>query len=191
MDSVTNTRLLDIASANSAWVDRLTQLTYDAFKQHAPEWLPTLADAQQQVLKAQALPRIGRVLVRHDDTPLGWIGAIPQSRGRIWEIHPLVVAVTEQGKGYGQTLVAEIETLAKHAGVLGLVAGTSDQTGATSLYGVDLYADPLGALVNLHANHPHPYQFWVKMGFVIVGVMPDIDGPGKPGISLAKRLVPA
>lgn len=34
----------------------------------------------------------------------------------------------------------------------------------------------------------HPYEFYPKMGFAIVGVMPDANGIGKPDIFMAKRL---
>jgi aminoglycoside 6'-N-acetyltransferase I len=34
----------------------------------------------------------------------------------------------------------------------------------------------------------HPYEFYQKMGFAIVGVMPDANGIGKPDIYMAKRL---
>jgi aminoglycoside 6'-N-acetyltransferase I len=34
----------------------------------------------------------------------------------------------------------------------------------------------------------HPYEFYHKLGFVIVGVMPDANGLGKPDIFMAKRV---
>jgi hypothetical protein len=34
----------------------------------------------------------------------------------------------------------------------------------------------------------HPYEFYQKLGFVIVGVLPDANGPGKPDILMAKRV---
>lgn len=128
------------------------------------------------------------MLMDANDNPLGWIAAIPLNHGRIWEIHPLVVSVAEQGKGYGRALVMAIEHLAHQKGVLGLSAGTSDETGATTLYGVDLYQNPLAALAHLQSHQTHPYEFWIKMGFTVVGVMPDAEGRGKPGIHLAKRI---
>jgi len=182
------TRITTLTSEESMLIASLTQLTYEAFKQHVPSWLTTLADAQRQVLNALAADRICRVVIDANDNPLGWIAAIPLHHGRIWEIHPLVVSVAEQGKGYGRALVREIERQAQQQGVLGLVAGTSDETGATTLYGIDLYQNPLAALAHLQSNQPHPYAFWIKMGFTVVGVMPDVDGRGKPGIHLAKRV---
>ena len=34
----------------------------------------------------------------------------------------------------------------------------------------------------------HPYEFYQKLGFVIVGVIPDANGPGKPDILMTKRV---
>lgn len=181
-------KIVTINAEDARLIDDLARLTHDAFKRHAPSWLPTLADARRQVMKATAPDRINRVLLGANDEPVGWIGVIPIHHGRIWEIHPLVVSVREQGKGYGRALVGEVEQLAKERGILGLVAGTSDETGGTSLYGLDLYADPLAAMKTLKSSGGHPLGFWMKMGFTVVGVMPDVDGRGKPGISLAKRI---
>ena len=35
----------------------------------------------------------------------------------------------------------------------------------------------------------HPYEFYQKQGFVIIGVMPDANGLGKPDILMAKSVV--
>jgi aminoglycoside 6'-N-acetyltransferase I len=181
-------KIVAINPEDNRLIDNLAQLTYEAFKLHAPSWLPTLADARRQVLKSIVPDRICRVLIGSNDEPVGWVGVIPIHHGRIWEIHPLAVSVREQGKGYGRILVTEVQQLAERQGVLGLVAGTSHETGATSLYGIDLYDDPLEALKTLTCGTHHPLGFWMRIGFTVVGVMPDVDGRGKPGISLAKRI---
>ena len=34
----------------------------------------------------------------------------------------------------------------------------------------------------------HPYEFYLRVGFRIAGVLPDANGRGKPDIFLAKRV---
>jgi aminoglycoside 6'-N-acetyltransferase I len=179
---------ITIDRTDSILVDELARLTYKAFKTHAPDWLPTTADARRRVLQAAAPDRINRVLLNPHAKPLGWIGVTPINHGRIWEIHPLAIAPAEQGKGYGSMLVNEIEWLAQLHGVLGLLVGTSDETGATPLYGVDLYQNPCELLNRLTCAEQHAVTFWRKVGFTVVGVLPDAEGRGRPGITLAKRV---
>ena len=78
--------------------------------------------------------------------------------------------------------------LGERAGALTLFAGTSDEVGTTNLFGVDLYADPASAIKNLRATRRNPFEFWQNAGFTVVGLMPDAEGEGKPGIHMARRL---
>jgi aminoglycoside 6'-N-acetyltransferase I len=178
----------DLRIEDTDIIEQLVPLVYEAFQEHAPGWLPTVAEAKEEILASLEPKKISRVLVDAARHPLGWIGAIPHNSGRIWEIHPLMIAVSEQGKGYGQQLVRDLELLASARGVLTLEAGTSDQTKATTLSGVDLYKNPTQAIANIGNLKRHPYEFYVKIGFKVVGVIPDAEGPGKPGIILAKRV---
>ena len=73
-------------------------------------------------------------------------------------------------------------------GALTLWLGTDDEDGSTSLSGVDVYPDPLEHLTRIQNLREHPYTFYLKMGFVLVGVMPDANGWGKPDIYMAKRV---
>ena len=119
--------------------------------------------------------------------PVGWIGAITDTD--CWEIHPIAVHPDQQGRGLGRRLVADIETLAREAGAVSVWAGTSDETGSTSFSGVDLYQHADRALNNVEAPRDHPVSFWLGAGYSIVGVRPDEEGLGKPGIHFARRIV--
>jgi aminoglycoside 6'-N-acetyltransferase I len=58
---------------------------------------------------------------------------------------------------------------------------------------VDLYPDPLSAARDLQDFGGHPFAFYRRLGYAVVGVLPDANGYGKPDILMAKRVgaVPA
>jgi aminoglycoside 6'-N-acetyltransferase I len=60
--------------------------------------------------------------------------------------------------------------------------------GLTSLGGVDLFPSPLEHLARVRNLRRHPYEFYQKQGYVIVGVVPDANGFGKPDILMAKSV---
>ena len=59
----------------------------------------------------------------------------------------------------------------------------------TKRSGVDLYPNLFERVAGIRNLRGHPYEFYQKLGFVIVGVIPDANGLGKPDILMAKRLV--
>ena len=66
--------------------------------------------------------------------------------------------------------------------------GRPDFSGTTSLFGADLYDDTYVKLANIQNTGGHPFTFYEKMGYKIVGVFPDANGIGKPDIWMAKRI---
>jgi aminoglycoside 6'-N-acetyltransferase I len=54
-----------------------------------------------------------------------------------------------------------------------------------------LYPDVLGAVQRLRNLGDHPFTFYQRVGFTIVGVIPDANGFGKPDILMAKRVTAA
>ncbi len=60
--------------------------------------------------------------------------------------------------------------------------GTDDEIGMPTLSGVDLYPNVLEHLANIKNVGGHPYEYYQKLGFSIIGAMPDGNGPGKPNI---------
>jgi aminoglycoside 6'-N-acetyltransferase I len=52
----------------------------------------------------------------------------------------------------------------------------------------ELYDDTFARLTAVEARRPHAVEFWRRIGYQIVGVVPDAEGPGKPSITLARRL---
>jgi aminoglycoside 6'-N-acetyltransferase I len=118
----------------------------------------------------------------------GWIGAI-RAYSHGWEIHPLVVAPDCQRRGTGSALLAALEARARRAGVLTLFLGSDDDYGGTSLFGRDLWPDVVSHVAATQATaREHALTFYRRHGYEIVGLLPDVNGAGRPGILLAKRL---
>ena len=90
-----------------------------------------------------------------------------------------------------QSARADFEQQVVRRGGLTIYLGTDDENGRTSLGGVDLYPDVVGALNGVQNRGGHPFAFYRKLGFVIVGVLPDANGFGKPDIFMAKRVAHA
>ena len=116
------------------------------------------------------------------------MGAL-QSYAHGWEIHPLVVAPDRQRRGIGTALLGRLEARARGDGVLTLFLGSDDDYGGTTLYGRDLWADVLGHAATAEATaRGHALTFYRRHGYRIVGVLPDVNGRGRPDILMAKRL---
>lgn len=119
---------------------------------------------------------------------LGFVGAMPQYGVTAWELHPLAVTAARRGEGIGAALVAALEREVAARGCLTLYLGTDDEFFQTSLSQGDLFEDTFEKIQNIRNLARHPYQFYQKQGFQIVGVLPDANGPGKPDIWMAKRV---
>lgn len=145
-------------------------------------------DALEEIHESLNPGRISRVARAADGTVIGWIAGAPLYDGQVWELHPLVVAVEQRGKGIGRALVADFEEQIRQRGGGTIFLGTDDENQRTSLGGIDLYPNPLEALASLCSLGGHPFEFYRKAGFSVVGVIPDANGFGKPDILMTKRV---
>jgi aminoglycoside 6'-N-acetyltransferase I len=122
------------------------------------------------------------------DRLVGWIGAI-RTYSHGWEIHPLVVAPDRQRRGTGSALLAALEARARDEGVLTLFLGSDDDYGGTSLFGRDLWPNVVSRVAATEATaRGHALTFYRRHGYEIVGLLPDVNGSGRPDVMLAKRL---
>jgi aminoglycoside 6'-N-acetyltransferase I len=182
-------RVVDLVSTNESAIQQVASLLVEGFATNWPEAWPDMESALEEVRESFGPDRISRIAVDEDGTVLGWIGGISQYRGRVWELHPLVVHASQQRKGIGRALVADLEARVKQRGGLTITLGTDDENDQTSLSGIDLYPNVWEHVAGIKNLKQHPYEFYQKQGFVIIGVMPDANGLGKPDILMAKSVV--
>ena len=117
-----------------------------------------------------------------------WVGLVPFLCTNVWELHPLVVHSDFQGRGIGRALVQDLENEVSQKGGLTLWLGTDDENNQTSLGGINLYPNVWVHLHHIQNFKQHPYEFYQKLGFTLVGVIPDANGLGKPDILMAKSV---
>ena len=181
-------RIVDLCPDDKETIQQAAALLVEGFKEHWPSAWPDVDAALKEVQASFGPDRIGRVAVDENGLVLGWIGGISEYDGHVWELHPLVVHPDYRGKGIGRALVTDLEERVRERGGLTLRLGADDEDNMTTLGGVDLYPNVLEHLAHIRNLHGHPYEFYEELGFVIVGVMPDANGLGKPDIYMAKRV---
>lgn len=179
-------KTLSVTDRNS--IRQAAQLLVDAFVEHWPGAWRTFEDGLDEIHEMLVPERIFRVAVDRDDNVLGVIGGIPEYEGKVWELHPLAVQPSMQGRGIGRTLVADFEEQVRLRGGLTITLGTDDEDGMTSLSDADLYENTWEKIRDIRNLKGHPYEFYQKMGYVITGVVPDANGRGKPDIYMSKRV---
>ncbi len=179
-------RIAPLQDVSAAHLEEAARILVGALS-HAPSVWPDLAAARAEVATFVDNPdRLGFAAFAAERL-LGWIGAIRHS-GQLWELHPLVVDPPVQGRGHGRLLVTALEAAARNAGVSTIWLGTDDDFGGTSLFGVDLYPDVLESLKRLAVTTWHPYAFYRRIGYAVVGILPDAGGRGRHDILMAKRI---
>ena len=172
---------------SSCWQEQAAELLVEGFR-HSPSAWDDLESARNEVATFVEPERIAFVATE-DETVVGWIGAIKHS-AQMWELHPLAVRPGYQGKGIGRKLVEVLEAEARRDGVCTIYLGADDDFGGTDLFGKNLYPNVLERLQRLGMVSQHPFVFYEKLGYIVVGVIPDAGGIGKHDIMMAKKVPP-
>jgi len=169
-------------------IQKAAQVAYLAFKTHFPNWFTTVDVAAGEVRESLEEGKISRVALAENGAIIGWTGAHQMYDNYVWELHPLAVHPDYHGHGIGRALVLDLEAQVKARGGKSMMLGTDDEDGQTSLWGIDLYPNVWEHIQKIENLNGHSYSFYQKMGYAIIGVVPDANGWGKPDILMAKRL---
>lgn len=181
-------RIVEFDRRDRALRRAAAQLLVEEFRDAWPNAWPTLEHAEAEVEDALLSEKLAFAALTHTGALAGWVGAMPQYSGHVWELHPLVVQQALQGRGIGRALVHHIERAIALRGGITLWLGTDDEAGLTSVGGIDLYPNVLEKLLTLQNREHHPFGFYRRVGFEIVGIVPDANGFGKPDLLMAKRI---
>jgi len=181
-------QIVDLAPSDDRAIRQVASILLEGFREHWPDAWPDMQSGLDEVRESFAPRRISRIAIDEAGNVLGWIGGIPEYDGRVWELHPLVIDPAQQGKGVGRALVADFEEQVRARGGLTITLGSDDQDNQTTLSGVDLYPNVWEHISQIKNLKGHPYEFYRKLGYTIVGVTPDANGWGKPDILMAKRV---
>lgn len=148
----------------------------------------TLDEAIEEVKESLADDRISRIAIDEHGNLFGWIAGFQDYHGNVWELHPLVVKKRFQRQGIGRLLVEDFERRVAERGGLTVLLGTDDENQSTTLGGADIYPNIYQNMQDVRNLKRHPFEFYQKAGYKIVGVIPDANGIGKPDILMAKRV---
>lgn len=181
-------RITDLPPDDETLIRQVATLLLAGFAADWPDAWPDLDSALEEVRESFGADRISLVALDGDGAAMGWIGGIRDYDGHVWELHPLVVAIPQQAHGIGRALVSALEDRVSARGALTITLGTDDVTGQTTLSGVHVLPNVWERIASIQNLRHHPYTFYQKLGYSIVGVIPDANGPGKPDILMAKSL---
>ena len=155
-----------------------------------PIGYPTFQNALDEI-KKRLIPENTLLCAIEDDIVIGWGGILAATvyNGNVFELHPLAVRKDKRRQGVGRAIVTALENEAKKQGGLTIYLGADDEKdgGETSLANVDLYDDLPEKIKNFDFG-THQSGFYLKLGYKIIGVIPDADGIGKPDIYFGKSL---
>lgn len=179
--------IIDLAKDDKEKIAQVAEILNVSFHGHCPDY-EDMKDALKKVVDSFEDHQLSRIAVEDDGRVLGWIGGIRMYNGNVWEIDPLVVRKNTQGMGVGKALIEDFEEQMFRLGARTIWLGTDDEDGRTNLGECDLYPDVLGKAREIEDLGGHPFKFYQRMGFEIVGVLPDANGFGKPDIYMAKRV---
>lgn len=179
--NINSVTLMEITTENEHYANSVKRLLIEAFPQ-------SYANISSEEIREYFTDDRILILALYENVAIGMVGAIKQYGITGWELHPLIVSKKYQNMHLGTMLLAALESKVKALGGIMIYLGSDDVFNQTTLSNTDLYDHLYEKIQNIKNLDHHPYEFYQKNGYKIVGVFPDANGLGKPDIWLAKRL---
>ena len=180
-------QIITLTPEHKDYIQQVAETLKAAFAENWMGAWSTIEDGIEEVHEMMVEERINRAAIVNNRA-IAWVGGIPQYDGHVWELHPLAVHPDFQGQGIGHALVEDFEQQVAQRSGITIMLGSDDENNMTSLAGIDLYEDLWEKIARIQNLKQHPYTFYEKLGFRIIGVVPDANGFGKPDILMAKRV---
>lgn len=176
--------IINMTQLNETQIIQAAQILTDSI----PIGWPTLQDSLDEINRLM-IPENTLLAAIENGIVLGWGGILPEYNGNVFELHPLAVRSDRRKQGIGRAIVAALEDEARKQGGLTIILGADDERGdgETSFANVDLY-DDLPGRIRSFSPGTHQSGFYLKLGYKIIGVVPDANGIGKPDIFFGKSL---
>jgi aminoglycoside 6'-N-acetyltransferase I len=163
-------------------------ILFNTFQDINTNTWPTYKSALLEVKDCIKKPNIC-IGICMNDILLGWIGLRPMYE-KTWELHPMVIGKEYQSKGLGKILINKLEEQAKKIGIIGIVLGTDDETNRTSISNHEVDEKNIcSEIQNIKNIRRHPFEFYQKCGYIIIGIVPNANGLRKPDIWMWKNLL--
>jgi len=178
-------QIVNMTQLNKHQIIQAAQILTDSL----PIGWPTLQEALDEIAE-RLVPENTMLAALEDDAVIGWGGILaPIYNGNVFELHPLAVRSDKRRQGVARAIVEALEDKARKQGGLTIYLGADDEKdgGETSLANTDLYDDLPGKIRSFDPG-THQSAFYLRLGYRIIGVMPDANGKGKPDIFFGKRL---
>lgn len=176
-------KIVNMNQLNENQINQAAQILTDSL----PKGWETFQDAMDEI-EERLIPKNTLLVAIEYNEVLGWGGILaPSYDGNVFELHPLAVRQDKRNQGIGKQLVIALEDEARNQGGKTIHLGADDEDNETSFSSADLYDDLPSKINNFEAG-THQAGFYFKLGYKIIGVMPDANGMGKPDIYFGKRL---
>ncbi|NLG24810.1 MAG: GNAT family N-acetyltransferase [Clostridiales bacterium] len=176
-------RVEPLTAGDEGWIAQAAALLAQAF----PHCYGEAGEAWSEVLDCLDDGRVALVALCGGGV-VGFGGSRPHYGGNAWELHPLAIDAAHRRQGVGRLLVAALERVAAGRGGRVMYLGADDEFGRTSLSDGDLFDHTPDKLARIENRGGHPYSFYEKLGYRVVGALPDANGPRRPDIWMAKRI---